>query len=64
MGMHKVSCFLMMLDMLKQSARNAVRISRGANVIYPLISTLAAAKLHEEIWPVRSAYFTEVYSAK
>ena len=55
MAMRKVSCFLMMfglLDMLKQSARNAIRSSRRANVILPLMATLAAAMLHEEIWLV------------
>ena len=43
MAIRKVSCFLMMLDMLKQSARNAVSISRKANVIYPFMATLAVA---------------------
>ena len=61
MAMRKVSCFLMMfglLDMPKQSARNAVRSGGRANVILPLMATLAAAMLHEEIWLVRSTYFT------
>ena len=43
MAIRKVSCFLMMfglLDMLKQSAKNAVRTSRRANVILPLMATL------------------------
>ena len=46
-----------LLDMLKQSAKIAVRTSRRANVILPLMATLASAMLHEEIWLVRSTYF-------
>ena len=61
MAMRKISGFLMMiglLDMLKQSAKNAVRTSRRANVILPLMATLASEMLQEEIWLVRSTYFT------
>ena len=61
MAIRKVSCFLMMFglfDMLKQFARNAVRTGGRASVILPLLATLAAAMLHEEIWLVRSTYFT------
>ena len=47
-----------LLDMLKQSAKNALRTSRRANVILPLMATLASAMLQEEIWLVRSTYFT------
>ena len=52
MAMHKVSCFLMMfglLDMLNQSAKNAVRTIRRANVILPLMAIQASAMLQEEI---------------
>ena len=52
MAMRKVSCFFMLfglLDMLKQSAKNAVRTVRKANVILPLMATLASAMLQEEI---------------
>jgi hypothetical protein len=61
MAMRKMSFYFMMFglfDFVQQNSRNAGRIMRRhANVIIPLMSTLAAAMLHEEIWLVRSTFY-------
>ena len=67
MAIRKVSCFLMMfglLDMLKQSAKNAVRTIRRANVILSLMATLASAMLQEEIeiWSSSSNKLSQLFA--
>jgi hypothetical protein len=61
MAMRKMSFYLMMFglfDFVQQCSRNAGRtMRRHANVILPLMATLSAAMLHEEIWLVRSTFY-------
>jgi hypothetical protein len=61
MAMRKISCYFMILgvfDVVTKSARNVGRKLRRADVILPLMATLTAAMLHEEMWLLRSTYFS------
>jgi len=61
MAMRKLSCYFMifgMFDIIRKSASNAGRTLRRADVILPFMATLTAAMLHEEIWLVRSTFYT------
>ena len=60
MAMRKLSCFFTifgMFDVVRITGRKAEQTLRGADLILPLIATLTAAMLQEELWLVRSTYF-------
>jgi hypothetical protein len=46
-----------MFDLVRKTARKAGQTLRRADVILPLITTLTAAMLQEELWLVKSTYF-------
>ena len=61
MAMRKLSCYFMifgMFDVVRKTARKAGQTLRRADVILPLIATLTAAMLQEELWLVRSTYLS------
>ena len=60
--MRKMSSFLMMFGMLEffqRTTRNDGRTRRlpSGHVIIPIMATLAAAMLHEEIWLCRTTFY-------
>ena len=62
MAMRKMSSFLMMFGMLEffqRTTRNDGRTRRlpSGHVIIPIMATLAAAMLHEEIWLCRTTFY-------
>jgi hypothetical protein len=61
MALRKMSAYLMIFGLfafVHKSARNAGSALRRSEIILPLMATVTAAMLQEEIWIVRSTFFT------